>query len=654
MLMSLQGIVAKEKSQIYLYSSSESSDFEQIKTEFGITMVEETDPWALVDRFKTSIKDSGYVSYKTYDSSVDYTDTPNAPESINVAAVIAGQENYLMIDESLVETAKAHGLVQKEDALNYDAASIYAKYKDSLNKEVYASISKEDHALYDVAIALGCMVHRGEYMETVLKDMTPGGIVIGWYDSELVSVKTASKYGYSTLALDHAKNFTVSAGLEHKEVEQVEVQKYANAEDKDVHYVTFIMSDGDNLNYAKAMPNTSSYYGISTRGTIPFGWSLNPSVYEWLPQSASKLYSSMTTNDNFVASVSGYGYMMPNLYPADYLQGFVDKTAQYMQKTDINYITLASNNADAATLDNYVPAFAASEQILGGHFNDMSSRSQCYVHTDFGGGVVWYNDKPFIYDRETLATDWEILGKLGFTKSEVMSRMANRINNVYERDINSIEGYTIINVNPWSANYNDCIELTEMFNDDVVVVTPSEFFELVTKNVPHEDYLDMNGKNMIDESLISKYAPANTSNYNSKHMFVVTENGGKVLEYNPTVAKDNSALFDTASVYGPYNNALSAGKYRVDIEVKLTGNNEESFIVSGDRVFKIAVVPKNSVGTKISVKKDHLVSDIDGDGYYTYSHSFELSEDSENVEYCLYADMCRFGFKIRNIYLYSE
>lgn len=644
MVMSLQGIVAKEESQIYIKRSSDTEEFEQLKTDYKINMVEETNVWSLVDRFKDSLADNGYVKYVTYYSANDYTDTPNAPDSVNTAAVISGQEKYLMIDETLVSLAQEHGLVQKANALDYTAEEIFNRYKDTLNKKVYASIDKTNHRLYDVAIALGCMVHRGELMDDFLAQMKPDGLVIGWYGNELSGVETASKYGYSTLAMDHFINGTVTAGLKRASVKQKQTAAYADSGNTDVHYVTFIMSDGDNLNYDKAMATSGNYFDVDDRGTIPFGWSLNPGVYEWLPNISSKLYNDMTANDYFVASVSGYGYMFPNLYPSDYLDDYVSRTEKYMKMTDMNYITLASNNADASELAGYVSKFAESDQILGGHFNDMSSKSEAYVHSEYGGGVVWYNDKPFIYDRESLATGWDITADRALTTEEAVSQMANRINN-YARNINSIEGYTIINVNPWSMDYAACISLVEQFNDDVAVVTPKEFFELVTENVPHTNYLDMAEKNMT-YGLQNVYAPADTGNYNAEHMTVENDNGTNVLVYNPTVAIDSDST-NTATVYGPYAD-LDAGYYRADFEIALTSNDNSDYITDNSVLFSVEINGDTSYVTKAD-----LAEDTDGDGYVVYSKYFKLDSDATGVEYRIYADGGMRGFKLRKIYTYD-
>lgn len=497
MLMSLQGIVAKKQSQIFLYDSSSHDQLwkETIENYYGIKMVE-MDAWSLLEKFRSYITDNGFVHYEIYDENANYLTRPNAPSSVNVAAVIAGQKGYLMVDDSLVDEMKARGFVQRADALEFDQYDIFLEYQDQVNKKVFCSLGFDDHALLDTAIALGTMVWR-ESDASVLSDMLVSlgtdGVILGWHTEEGAGVGAGTISSWVTIASDSARNFSVYAGLPYSELKQKPVAHYAKKNNQNVHYVAFVMSDGDNACFAQSLATTDKYFANKSRGTVPFGWSLTPSAYEWMPNVAKHLYKTSTFNDNFIASVSGLGYMYPVSYPAGRLDEFTKKTAEYMKEMNMNYITLASQTPDG-TVGDYVDSFAQWDQIKGGHFNEMGAGS-VYVHDVYGGGVIWRNNKPFIFDRESLVLpNWG--NNSTVTMDEVIEKMAYRLNNCYARNIYSIEGYTIINVHPWTATYDDVVKLTKSLNSDVVVVTPAELFELVTKNVPHTDNLDMSDKNM--------------------------------------------------------------------------------------------------------------------------------------------------------------
>ena len=89
------------------------------------------------------------------------------------------------------------------------------------------------------------------------------------------------------------------------------------------------------------------------------------------------------------------------------------------------------------------------------------------------GSVYWSNGKPFVAIRETL---W----------NANVEAMAERING-YAKDPTTIEGYTAINLHPWSMSYQDVVRLVELLDDDVVIVTADDFIQLITDNVPHTD-----------------------------------------------------------------------------------------------------------------------------------------------------------------------
>ena len=62
--------------------------------------------------------------------------------------------------------------------------------------------------------------------------------------------------------------------------------------------------------------------------------------------------------------------------------------------------------------------------------------------------------------------------------------MAERING-YAKDPTTIEGYTAINLHPWSMSYQDAVKLVSLLDENVVVVTADDFIRLITENVPH-------------------------------------------------------------------------------------------------------------------------------------------------------------------------
>ena len=90
------------------------------------------------------------------------------------------------------------------------------------------------------------------------------------------------------------------------------------------------------------------------------------------------------------------------------------------------------------------------------------------------GSVYWSdNGKPFVSCRATM---WN-------SSPEAIAQQIN----AYPADATTIEGYTYVNLHVWSMEYSDVVEMVELLDDDVEVVTPETFIRLIKENVPHED-----------------------------------------------------------------------------------------------------------------------------------------------------------------------
>ena len=77
--------------------------------------------------------------------------------------------------------------------------------------------------------------------------MDEGGRILGWGPDEHTNVSIASKHGIDVIAADWSYNLSVLSSYKCSP----QIQKIDNnlKEEDGVHYVTFIMSDGDNMQW---------------------------------------------------------------------------------------------------------------------------------------------------------------------------------------------------------------------------------------------------------------------------------------------------------------------------------------------------------------------------------------------------------------------
>ncbi len=107
-------------------------------------------------------------------------------------------------------------------------------------------------------------------------------------------------------------------------------------------YVSFTISDGDNLQYCQH--RMKNLWRDSARGTVPIGWTLSPSLTHAAPRLAEYYVKSATPNDEFIAGPSGAGYIFPSHWPAEHLDAFLQITGKQMQA--MNMTTLEVLDTD--------------------------------------------------------------------------------------------------------------------------------------------------------------------------------------------------------------------------------------------------------------------------------------------------------------------
>lgn len=397
-------------------------------------------------------------------------------ESLNAARTIAGAIDALPVDISLKEYFVNRGFEIVADATSMSERQAFKLYKDLLNNDALVQIEsiKHAHFLTDYGIA-------NKYLFLWPQDMTDSDILrfraeahewckddspmFGWCpNDETIDINISSINGQFTLASDYCRNMSVFAAKSsfgtinfkqnHKDDETIVAEQGK-------HYVSIMMSDGDNLQTWYNTFVTSPKYMGAERADFKMGWSINPTLMDLGTNIMDYVYRNQDENDSFVCSVSGQGYMNPQVYPA--LDDFTSGLSTYLRKSDLSVVQILDSGPSRLVIDAYsrVPElkggiYSYGDRYAGGH-----------------GSVYWGNDKPFVAFRETL---W----------NADVNVVANRINN-YSTNINSIEAYTAVNLHPWSMEYKDVVEMVSLLDDHVVVVTPDEMIRMITDNVPHND-----------------------------------------------------------------------------------------------------------------------------------------------------------------------
>lgn len=475
MIASLQGLVNSHCSfQIYTLKSSQPDYkiwLEDLKNNYHVCYEMISDPWKLLRLYKDYI--AGYILYNNK--------LPKDP-SINNACSLASLNKAIVIDEAIESKVRSEGIIKIiGDCRNTDEAWAYNNlWNKGLNHSIVIQLSPDkDISLRDYAIMSKCLVFYEDSVDkTTLRDkifssMKDNSICLGWGPDEFINVSTASKYGVSIVAADWSYNLTSLSAFPSLPITNKSL--ISIPKEKKAHYVTFIMSDGDNQQWNLGTNyGSNKWFGYSNRSKLNLGWSMSPSIYYLAPtvfDSYFKSLSNENANNNFIVSPSGNGYMYPSKFDKNKLSSYISTLNDYMMKVDEKYVVIIDDSAfNNIELWN---KFTKGESIQGLFYLDY------HRHDKFQGKILWVNNKPIVSCRDLLWNNIE-------DEEELIKKIKDRVNSG-KVNVCSPEAYTFVYVHVWSKDCNNVEKVVGKLRQDpnIKIVSPNAFMELIKKNVKH-------------------------------------------------------------------------------------------------------------------------------------------------------------------------
>lgn len=476
MVSSLQGIVNGESSsQIYTLSSSHPDYkiwLEDLKDNYKVSYEMISDPWELIKIYKKYIK--GYVLYSRK--------TAKDP-SINNACSLASLSKALVVDETMEEKVKAYGIEKKiGDCRNTDESWAYENlWNKGLNHSMVIQLSPDKSApLRDYAMMTKSLVFyedskdKTDFRSKIFSSMEGNAVCLGWGPDEYINVSTASKYGVPVVAADWSYNLTTLSAFPLISIPKREAPSVKKEDN--VHYVTFLMSDGDNQQWN--LGNNFSVYkwfGNPNRDKLKLGWSMSPSIYYLAPTVFKMYYQSISkekAENNFIVPPSGNGYIFPSKFDKSKLGSFTYELNKYMGTVDEKYVAIIDDSSfhDVSLWDK----FTAKSNIEGLFYLEYSR------HDKFKGEIIWSNNKPIVSCRDLL---WDNLE----SEDELVKRINDRVD-AGETDVKKPSAYTFVYVHVWSKEVSNVEEVVSRLskNSKVRIVSPERFMELIRNNIHHQ------------------------------------------------------------------------------------------------------------------------------------------------------------------------
>ncbi|GHO84545.1 GxGYxYP domain-containing protein [Dictyobacter formicarum] len=209
-------------------------------------------------------------------------------------------------------------------------------------------------------------------LRQLLTFYAPGSVHLGWVIHEQSAVAMASAAGMAVVASDYVLNLEVWIALPVAQIPRPPAAVKRTGRHKKI-YVSFTMSDGDNLQYCQHRLRT--IWQDPARGTVPLGWTFPPLLSQAAPALASYYTRSATEFDELLAGPSGLGYIYPSRWPRHLLKPFLQQTGTLMRALDMNTLDVLDVDAVYRTGLPVVAAFSfKGMQLTDRHVQHLFAR----------------------------------------------------------------------------------------------------------------------------------------------------------------------------------------------------------------------------------------------------------------------------------------
>ena len=430
-VQSLQGVLAQTDPQLWIQGGISNVFLDDLVARHQVSTETATLPWALVKRFAPQLK--GYVLY----------DAAGLRASIDSAISLAGPMRAIAVDAPLEANAIAAGLTRVADVRGKNGPALWASYGASFFAPG-VMVEQQDALsgfLLDFAVSRRAFTFydggNSPFRTTVARGLGPHAIDYGWGGDccELNWVQGLSAGEASGVAANFSRDLSALQWAREPDLQQR--THHRRPIEEGVHYVAFVMSDGDNIQWLSRDFMLPKWWGSPLRGQFNMTWEMAPILADVAPSMLRYYQLQASTRegarDFFVAGPSGHGYMLPSLYPG--ISGFVDRYGGYADRADLHIATLL-DQASAGGMASCDP-YLANPSVVAAIYKDYSDYNRQ------AGALRWYAGKPCLAYRYLL---WDN-GSVADSPAGVAQSLAGRPTH----PLTDPGSYSLVNVHAWSS-----------------------------------------------------------------------------------------------------------------------------------------------------------------------------------------------------------
>ena len=411
--------------------------------------------------------------------------------SINMAATISAATDLIGVPRAIIDRINSIGIKTVSDLAEVRGSRaarqrvVFNAVKDRLNKTALVhQVVKDGNfhlVLRDFSIAnRWACIYTSEseedrlFRREVLSWLNTNVPVYGWNDDEIAFIKDISSFGDYAIPTDKSSNHSYFG----KNIFSVKQNTPRTAIAPNKHYLAIVVSDGDNVQWLERDFFTTGTFGQRQKSAKEYkmSWTFSPSLSELCPGAAEKIYS-YGKNDYFISGVSGVGYANCLSYPREHLDEFTEQTSVAMRDSDLHIVCLLDNislTEDGVFVEDRLKSYAKYDNIEGGIWELDPDR-----YSSGRGKIFWACGKPFVAVRFSL---WHPSNKNENVTKQWLDGIAKSINNMPVSP-DKEEGYTVLNVHPWSITIENLDYLISQLDEHIELVYADELVKMIKEKL---------------------------------------------------------------------------------------------------------------------------------------------------------------------------
>lgn len=405
-----------------------------------------------VDGLRLQLKDffDGYV----------LTDVKNNPESGIVASVASHVYNSIIVDVRDKEYFEKAGYSMKYDATHKTTLDAWHEFKDKCNNEALVIMPVQTGELREFAIKNNLFVlnlnkkqgdprsgQNVDLLEEVLAWLQPNVPVYGWEQgvSEDQFVARISKSGHPMIPCDWSYNHSLTSLLYTERQQPVQAQSF-NLKlidfDKKRNYVSFFLSDGDNIQWMM-QDFATSFYDVPEAIEVKMSYGLPVSTLSMMAPAQLHNLMNLRRDECSVLEMLGGGYYYIDTYSQnnnrnDNLKIAAERLTVSMRRYHVGLLGVMAMDVKSAASREAYQAFVDANDRLEGII-----ALQYSPYAGGGGEVFWVTNKngydiPVITVRYSL---WDRIHEREGSPDFIASKLEAEA---------QVESFSAICVHAWS------------------------------------------------------------------------------------------------------------------------------------------------------------------------------------------------------------